>query len=66
MKLIQFSNGKFGVRRGVWPFYSYRDLRSFGTFWWFKYSTYFKDCMGSEESARKLYVNPYIKDKVIN
>ena len=57
IKLVKFSNGKFGVRRGNWFFgYEYKDLSGDGGSYWFdKRSIYFRDCMSSEESARKFF-----------
>lgn len=43
MKLVQFENGKYGIRRG-WLCYSYLDLVSKQVFWWVKSDGCFKDC----------------------
>lgn len=74
MKLVKFSNGKYGIRRGIFD-KEYLDF-SFRTehkrLWWPRCSGYFKDCMTSEEIARKefefLKSNKWIdnvKEKVI-
>ena len=57
IKLVKFSNGKFGVRRGNWfTGYRYKDLYRYGNrYWWDKKSKFFRDCMSSEESARKFF-----------
>ncbi len=33
MKIVKFNDGTYGVRRGFWPFYEYKDFYSLG-FWW--------------------------------
>jgi hypothetical protein len=55
IKLVKFSNGKFGVRKGNWfTGYRYKDLSVTGKkFWWPKDDRFFDCCMGSEEVARE-------------
>ena len=51
MKLIEFSNGTFGVRR-YWFFgWHFMDLKS-TNFAWNKGDLYFSHCQGTREEAR--------------
>lgn len=50
MKLVEFSNGNYGVR-GYWLFgWSFYDLKSHG-FLWRRRSRFFIDCQGTREEA---------------
>ena len=52
MKLVKFSNGKYGVRQFTIFGYKYLDLTC-PRFSWRKKSDYFGDCQGTEESCRR-------------
>ena len=55
MKLVEFENGKFGVRLyWIYDWY-FRDLTSH-KFSWRRQDHYFKDCQGSREEAEE-YMN---------
>lgn len=43
MVIVQF-NDKYAVRRGFFPFYRYKDLRT-NRFWWSRGSEYFSHCL---------------------
>lgn len=79
MKLVQFSNGKFGIRKGFWPLYTYFDFTivSPNKIFWPKSSIWFKDCqvcevrardilaiLNSKDKYRKHYITPKKKEKV--
>lgn len=54
MKLVQFSNGKYGIRRGNWlTGYRFKDLRH--AFWWSADSGWIEDCMGTLDEAMAHY-----------
>ena len=51
-KLVEFSDGTFGLRKGLWLFgYKFQDFRN-PSFSWTMKSFYFKDCTTTEEHAR--------------
>lgn len=56
MKLVKFKDGKFGVRKGFWPFYLYRDFDS-PRLWWGNKSVHFRDCKTDEHTARQSLLN---------
>ena len=50
-KLVEFSDGTFGLRKGVWLFgYEFQDFKSNGLFWRIG-SQYFNDCKTTKEKA---------------
>ena len=56
-KLVEFSDGTFGLRRGVWLFgYEFQDFKSFNHSWTMK-SLHFNDCKTTEEHARSFLNN---------
>jgi hypothetical protein len=59
-KIVQFTDGTFGVRRMSFFGYEYLDLTS-PRFWWQRGSTFMDDCRGSEELARRAYSIVYDK-----
>lgn len=62
MKLVQFSNGKWGVRRGFWPSYRFADLKN-PSFWWDQSSGFLPDCMGTKEQALERLVSHRVVPK---
>jgi hypothetical protein len=60
IKVVQFANGKYGIRRG-WFFHEYRDFVH--AFWWPLDSKYIHDCM-SEDYAGVLLMTQ--KPKVVH
>ena len=53
MKLVKFRDGTYGVRKGFWPFYMFKDFRA-SRFWWTADSEYFHDCKTEDiETARR-------------
>lgn len=63
IKLVKFSNGKFGVRRG-WIFYEYFDLKD-TQYWWEKSSRHFPYCMVDIDIARHAFNMLTLTDEVI-
>ena len=59
IELVEFNNGKWGVRRSTMfgLMKDYLDLRADKTFWWEKGSRFFPDCMASEDRARAVFEN---------
>ena len=51
MKLVEFSNGKFGIKRGLWPFIEYASLTSNNCFWWSYGGDTFYSCQGTKEDC---------------
>lgn len=64
MKLIQFDNGKFGVRAHWFFGWRFYDLRNDG-FFWPKSSIFFCDCMGSREKAENFISFKKMSYKVV-
>lgn len=67
MKLVEFDDGKFGVRRGF-IFYEYKDLES-GLSWRSKDSCYFYCCKSDLKTAVnfiKESKKKHIKERVLN
>lgn len=71
MKIVQFKNGKYGLRKGWHKFnYKYKDLSSslrnsnnINGFWWSRDNMYFKDCEGTLERVKhikSIYDGPLI------
>ena len=66
MKLVKFSDGTYGIRKGnFFSGYKYLDLKEKTQYWWYKSSEYFEDCKGSEEQVRKVYNHHNVTDEVI-
>ena len=54
MKLVEFKNGSFGVRKATLFGYAYLDLRGIG-FWWSRRDSSFSSyCRGSRTVAERL------------
>lgn len=52
-KLVQFKDGRFGVRKGNWLIgYSFLDLRDYD-YWWNILAHVNKYCRGTKEEAAK-------------
>ena len=65
MKLVEFSDGTFGVRL-TWSFgWSFVDLKN-GQFKWRRGSRYFKDCRGTREEAKNALQSRALSYKIIN
>lgn len=57
MKVVRFRDGRYGLRSGFWPFYSFVDLKQ-SYYKWEKGSEYFfVRCKGSLEDALRAYHN---------
>lgn len=52
-KLVQFHNGLYGVRRGLF-FHEYQDLGC-RVFWWKKHDKWIGECQGTLEAATQAY-----------
>ena len=63
MKLVQFDDGTYGVRKGLIR-YRFRDLRSPINYWWAADNPFFKDCKGTLSEA--MVVMGRVKHKGIN
>ena len=56
-KLVGFSDGTFGIRKGLWLFgYRFQDFRHTSFSWTMK-NSYFKDCKTTEEHAKSFLNN---------
>ena len=55
MKLVEFENGKFGIRLHWWFGWYFRDLRDTSMMWTHK-NQWFSHCQGSREEAEKCLV----------
>lgn len=66
MKLVQFGNGKYGVRRFSFSYmcYVYADFECWG-FFWSKNNYNFVDCQTSSIDVALNLLNSYKKEKVI-
>jgi hypothetical protein len=70
MQIVQFSNGKYGLRKGNWlTGYSYLDLETkYSVYWWRKGSIQFLSCQASADrvAARlsELYPQEVVKENV--
>ena len=54
MKLVEFENGKFGVRL-YWFFgWYFRDLQASRNYFWSRKSRWFSECQGNREQAEAL------------
>ena len=54
MKLVEFEDGTFGVRKGYWIYgYYYLDLTC-SLHAWDSKSKFFKDCKGTKEDAIRM------------
>ncbi len=62
IKLVKFSNGKYGIRRGL-IFHEYLDFR-WGR-WFSKDSPFFKQCEIDEKTARFAFSYLKTKEQVI-
>lgn len=60
IKIVQFHNGKYGIRRG-WLFHEYRDL--IHGYWWSLESKFIYDCMTTDYD---LLCSMIHKPKVVN
>lgn len=65
MKLVRFENGKFGVRRGIWPFWKFKSFLVGSEYWWSPRAIPFVFCMTDEETARKFLVAASGKHEVV-
>lgn len=54
MKLVQFKNGFYAIRRLTIFGYKFMDLTSPG-FWWGKRSRFFSDCLGARDDCIRAY-----------
>lgn len=43
MKIVKFKNGRYGIRRGFFGFYQFKDLRN-QPYWWRKSNRYIYEC----------------------
>jgi len=67
MKIVQFKNGKYGIRK--WFFgWKFADLKLKGRYWWPVWSDYYSDCQGTKENVIEIYGQLPYKDfgKVVN
>ena len=53
MKLVEFKDGKFGVRRWTIFGYEYLDFRD--GFWWWLGSCWFNDCKTTQSAAEAAF-----------
>jgi len=56
MKIVEFNNGQFALRKFRWfsfmPRYVYLDIKTLG-YWWSRYDIYFSHCLGSLGEIKK-------------
>ncbi len=60
-QIVQFRDGKFGIRRGFWPFYGFYGR----TFWWSIWSPEMYDKFNSYEGAYNKLVTIDNSHKVV-
>lgn len=62
MKLVQFEDGEFGIRKFSFfhAGFVYFDLRD-QDYWWGRKSKYFRNCRVPEEKAREIF--KFLTDK---
>lgn len=58
-RIVKFSNGKFGLKRGYWGLCDFYDFCSpNSSYWWLRSDMYFTDCQVDDiETVRKKYDN---------
>jgi hypothetical protein len=62
-RLVQFSDGKYGIRKGYWLFgYRFQDFKHTSYFWTIR-SKFINDCKTTKEKAQE-FLKP-IKYKII-
>ena len=66
MKIVTNGFGLYAIRKGIWPFYRYLDLRNPG-FWWGKNQMYYFDCWGKKDKVESYFglFNPKIAVTVL-
>ena len=65
-KLVEFTDGKFGIRvRFLLFWYLYVDLKNTDHKWGMG-SKWFKDCKGSKEKAKEIFSSLYNKYTIVN
>ena len=65
MKIIKFSNGKYGIMRWSLLGREYLDLVSHSRLWWPTFSIYFHDCMGNKETVLGKWDELHISQEII-
>jgi hypothetical protein len=65
MKIVKFENGKYGIRKGWFPYsYQYLDLVTTknNEFWWGTESVFFEtDCQGTKERVMAVCKRKYVQ-----
>lgn len=64
MKLVQFTDGTFGIRVGSWLNYRFIDLDD-PIFTWGRKSKHLKSCKGTKEKAKEIITKLSTTHKVI-
>lgn len=61
MKIVTNGFGLYAIRKGIWPFYRYFDLKNPG-FWWSKKQIFYLDCWSKEDKVKAYFglLNPKI------
>ena len=65
MKLVRFKDGMYGIRKGFWPFYRYKDLLTVRR-WLSQGSSSFIDCRGPKEYIMDLFNKLIDKGEIIS
>ena len=61
LKLVEFEDGTFGVRRGWWSFHEFLDLQN-PIFWWQQGGRFFRDCTGTRAEAESRLAEMKIRE----
>lgn len=64
MKLVQFENGKYGVRAGWFFGWEFVDLKE-PRFKWKRSDEHFYDCMGSKERCEQVVAQSKLKFRAV-
>lgn len=67
MKIVTNGHGLYAIRWGIWPFYSFFDLKTPG-FWWSKGNTYYIHCWEKKEKVEHWFglLNPKVAVTILN
>lgn len=53
-RIVEFTNGKFGIQVHWYPWKEFTDLTGVNSFWSYRMKTpYFKDCQGTLKQCEK-------------
>lgn len=63
LKIVTNNHNLYAIRKGIWPFHFYFDLKT-PRYWWSRGSTFYTDCFGDLEEVKQWY--GILKPQVLN